>query len=381
MAESRPAALQKVRGRSLAGRSCSSLHSPIFGLLRLASHVREPPRDGREIFSQPLSDIGRRPRAAGFMATRPAQRNRQNSGNTGNGTEPMNTETSNTHPARSAWETVTTAIVIASIGIGMLAAAVYRADPFLSSLSSVFLALSVIVGATAFVLAARERSRLPAFVSAVASMAIAILLIREWWRPDVLPWLDATAAALAVAAILGLAALLLWYRLAPPPERPDWHLADAPPPLSGRDAFIGRLEELRALDAAWDEAAAPPLGPRPDPDQHPDRRHHRPGRLRQDHPGPLLAVVAFREKGALPVIPAPPLVVIPAGNAGTQRQGWQQTTSVQGRQGYLPPRPLLARPPGGPGREWPHRGPLSPSRPSSHQLCEPSAFLSRKAPR
>ena len=48
--------------------SCSSLHSPILALSRLASHVWEPPRYGRGIFSQPLrcnlarslSDLGNR---------------------------------------------------------------------------------------------------------------------------------------------------------------------------------------------------------------------------------------------------------------------------------------------------------------------------------
>ncbi|VFM94952.1 MAG: hypothetical protein BECKG1743F_GA0114225_100113 [Candidatus Kentron sp. G] len=39
--------------------SCSSLHSPILALSRLASRVWEPPRYGREIFSQPLRMIPR----------------------------------------------------------------------------------------------------------------------------------------------------------------------------------------------------------------------------------------------------------------------------------------------------------------------------------
>nr|VFK63418.1 MAG: hypothetical protein BECKUNK1418G_GA0071005_103313 [Candidatus Kentron sp. UNK]VFK71654.1 MAG: hypothetical protein BECKUNK1418H_GA0071006_107610 [Candidatus Kentron sp. UNK] len=158
---------------------------------------------------------------------------------------PMNTETNNAIAPRSAWEMIGSFAAIA-----MLGAAFHRIVPSLIFLSSVFLALSLLVGAYAFWLAVKERNKLPAIISTVATIAVACYLVRELWGCCPVPWLDATTAIIALAIVSVIATLVLWHWFSPPPDRPDWHLADAPRPLS-RKRFVGRLEELGKLDEAW----------------------------------------------------------------------------------------------------------------------------------
>nr|VFK08256.1 MAG: AAA ATPase domain-containing protein [Candidatus Kentron sp. LPFa]VFK24087.1 MAG: AAA ATPase domain-containing protein [Candidatus Kentron sp. LPFa] len=163
---------------------------------------------------------------------------------------PMNTETNNAIAPRSAWEMIGSFAAIA-----MLGAAFHRIVPSLIFLLPVFLALSLLVGAYAFGLAVRERNKLPAIVSTVATIAVACYLVRELWGCCPVSWLDVTTAIIALAILSVLAARLLWVGLSPPPDRPDWHLADAPQPLS-RKRFVGRLEELGKLDGAWASAVS-----------------------------------------------------------------------------------------------------------------------------
>jgi len=160
----------------------------------------------------------------------------------------MNTGTNTTIAPRSAWEMI--AYFAAMVAAG---ATLHSFEPLLSL---AFLALSLLIGATAFRLAIREGNRLPALVSAIATTAMVAFLIQAQWPAPgytipAFPTITIPAAIIIIVSpILLILAGFLWYffyRRA----RPYYDLTRAPYPLTG-NRFVGRRKEEKALDDAWE---------------------------------------------------------------------------------------------------------------------------------
>ena len=163
--------------------------------------------------------------------------------------------TANTEPAAAplyAWN-----MFIAFLAALAVSAALY---PVKEWMALIFFMLSAVIGAVGAWYAYKEKEKVVAVVSGVATLAIIVLLVLWIGNPSVLSGLDSGDEVSPGPVPEDTAA-------AAPAPLPPW-LYGAPAPLG--EGFVGRARELDELDAAWASAVSgepfrPPAGPGRDP--------------------------------------------------------------------------------------------------------------------